>query len=88
MVRPSANNSQILVWRPKVGEPVIVVPPKETYKESNPITIFKGGSTMSRKPHMIRQIGKEVSPFEAVSIKLHVSVDSLQLSKTDRQEKK
>jgi len=59
MVRPSANNSQILVWRPKVGEPVIVVPPKETYKESNQITIFKGGSTMSRKPHMIRQIGHE-----------------------------
>ena len=76
MVRPSANNSQILVWRPKVGEPVIVVPPKETYKESNPITIFKGGSTMSRKPHMIRQIGKEVSPFEAVLIKLHENVDS------------
>ena len=66
MVRPSTTNSQILVWRPKVGEPFIVVPPNETYKESNPITIFKGGSTMSRKPHMIRQIGKEVSPFEIV----------------------
>ena len=66
MVRPSANNSQILVWRPKVGEPVIVVPPKETYNESNPITIFKGGSTLSRKPHLLRQIDKEVSPFETV----------------------
>ena len=28
MVKPSANNSQVLVWRPKQGESVCVVPPK------------------------------------------------------------
>ena len=60
MVKPSANNSQVLVWRPKNGKSVCVVPAKESFKESNPITIFKGGNTMARKPHMIRQLTEEV----------------------------
>lgn len=59
MVKPSANNSQVLVWRPKNGKSVCVVPAKESFKESNPITIFKGGNTMARKPHMIRQLTEE-----------------------------
>lgn len=59
MVKPSANNSQVLVWRPKNGKSVCVVPAKESFKESNPITIFKGGNTMTRKPHMVRQITEE-----------------------------
>ena len=67
MVKPSANNSQVLVWRPKNGKSVCVVPAKESFKESNPITIFKGGNTMARKPHMIRQLTEEVRYQRRVS---------------------
>ncbi|XP_061118619.1 protein FAM78A isoform X1 [Conger conger] len=28
MVKPNANDAQVLMWRPKVGEPVVVIPPK------------------------------------------------------------
>jgi hypothetical protein len=60
MVKPSANNSQVLVWRPNNGPSVTVVPPKETFKETTPLLLFKGGPTMSRKSHMIRKLSHEV----------------------------
>lgn len=28
MVKPNANDAQVLMWRPKAGEPVVVIPPK------------------------------------------------------------
>lgn len=28
LVKPNANDAQVLIWRPKKGEPVVVVPPK------------------------------------------------------------
>ncbi|XP_067293640.1 protein FAM78A isoform X1 [Pseudorasbora parva] len=28
MVKPNANDAQVLMWRPRVGEPVVVIPPK------------------------------------------------------------
>ncbi|XP_026152790.1 protein FAM78A isoform X1 [Mastacembelus armatus] len=28
MVKPNANNAQVLMWRPKNGDPVVVIPPK------------------------------------------------------------
>lgn len=59
MVKPSANNSQVLVWRPNNGPAVTVVPPKESYKDSTPVSIFKGAPTMSRKSHMIRKLTQE-----------------------------
>lgn len=52
--------SQVLVWRPKSGRSVMVVPPKEEYKESTPIAIFKGAPTMNRKQHMIRKRTEQV----------------------------
>ena len=61
MVKPSANNSQVLVWRPNNGQSVTVVPPKESYKETTTVSIFKGAPTMSRKSHMIRKLTQEVS---------------------------
>ena len=60
MVKPSANNSQVLVWRPNNGASVTVVPPKESYKESTTVSIFKGAPTMSRKSHMLRKLTQEV----------------------------
>lgn len=28
MVKPNANDAQVLMWRPKNGDPVVVIPPK------------------------------------------------------------
>lgn len=28
MVKPNANDAQVLMWRPKSGDPVVVIPPK------------------------------------------------------------
>ncbi|KAK6470870.1 protein FAM78A-like [Huso huso] len=28
LVKPNANDAQVLMWRPKTGEPVVVIPPK------------------------------------------------------------
>lgn len=28
LVKPNANDAQVLMWRPRVGEPVVVIPPK------------------------------------------------------------
>ncbi|KAI2664160.1 Protein FAM78A [Labeo rohita] len=28
MVKPNANDAQVLMWRPRTGEPVVVIPPK------------------------------------------------------------
>ncbi|XP_066568868.1 protein FAM78A [Amia ocellicauda] len=28
MVKPNANDAQVLMWRPKIGEPIVVIPPK------------------------------------------------------------
>ncbi|XP_030647530.1 protein FAM78A [Chanos chanos] len=28
LVKPNANDAQVLVWRPRLGEPVVVIPPK------------------------------------------------------------
>lgn len=28
MVKPNANDAQVLMWRPRAGEPVVVIPPK------------------------------------------------------------
>ncbi|KAL0965508.1 hypothetical protein UPYG_G00282230 [Umbra pygmaea] len=28
MVKPNANDAQVLMWRPKTGEPIVVIPPK------------------------------------------------------------
>ena len=71
MVKPSANNSQVLVWRPANGQSVTVVPPKETYKESTPVTLFRGAPTMNRKSHMIRKLTQEVTTVQSSHIKTH-----------------
>ena len=64
MVRPSANNSQVLVWRPSNGKAVAVVPAKESYKEATPVSIFKGQNTMSRKSHMVRKLTQKVNKYK------------------------
>ncbi|KAG7476429.1 hypothetical protein MATL_G00082830 [Megalops atlanticus] len=28
MVKPNANDAQVLMWRPKTGDPIVVIPPK------------------------------------------------------------
>ena len=28
LVKPNANDAQVLIWRPKKGEPVVVIQPK------------------------------------------------------------
>lgn len=28
MVKPNANDAQVLMWRPKSGDPIVVIPPK------------------------------------------------------------
>ena len=63
LIKPSANNSQVLVWRPKSGKEKIVVSAKEDYNKDEKISFFNGASVMDRKRHIIRFISDEVRFF-------------------------
>ena len=63
LIKPSANNSQVLVWRPKNGKEKIVVSAKENYNKDEKISFFNGASVMDRKRHIIRFISDEASFF-------------------------
>lgn len=59
LIKPSANNSQVLVWRPKNGKEKIVVSAKEEYNKDEKVSFFNGASVMNRKRHLIRFISDE-----------------------------
>lgn len=63
LIKPSANNSQVLVWRPKNGKEKIVVSAKENYNKDEKISFFNGASVMDRKRHIIRFISDEARFF-------------------------
>ena len=49
MMRPSANQCQVLFWKPTESPQIIVVPPKELFKVSQKLVIFSGKAVMNRK---------------------------------------
>ncbi|CAG5109929.1 Oidioi.mRNA.OKI2018_I69.chr2.g4398.t1.cds [Oikopleura dioica] len=59
LIKPSANNSQVLVWRPKSGTEKVVVSAKEAYNKDEKVSFFNGASVMDRKRHLVRFISDE-----------------------------
>lgn len=59
LVRPSANNAQTLIWRPTKQSPVVVVPPKEEYKENNEIVWFTREPLIHGKEQNVRILTKD-----------------------------
>lgn len=59
LVKPSANNAQTLIWRPKDTPAVIVVPPKEEHRENSELVLFNGCSAMHGKDRIIKTMSKQ-----------------------------
>lgn len=59
LVRPSANNAQTLIWRPAGGQPVVVVPAKESHSEVNELVLFNGTSAMKGKECVVKTVSKQ-----------------------------
>jgi len=61
LVRPSANNAQTLVWRPRGGHQVVVVPAKERHSDVTELVLFNGSSAMRGKDGVVTSVSKETA---------------------------
>lgn len=59
LVRPSANNAQTLIWRPADGQPVVVVPAKESHSDISELVLFNGTSAMKGKECVVQTVSKQ-----------------------------